>query len=65
MAVESEAVAALLSKYQAGERNFSAIKLSKVDLSGLDLRGANFSRSTLWEVDLSQANLEGLTYSPA
>ncbi|NJO99059.1 MAG: pentapeptide repeat-containing protein [Pleurocapsa sp. CRU_1_2] len=63
----------LLSRYAAGERNFSAIKFirnvesrrGRVDLRGADLRGINLSGSDLLGASLSGANLSSANLSGA
>ena len=63
----------LLSRYAAGERNFSTIQFKpdaehgflKVDLSSADLRGINFSGSNLTFINLEKANLGGAILSGA
>lgn len=59
----------LISRYEAGERNFISIKLEdnseKVNLNGLDLRNINLSRSELSDVNFCDSNLIGADFSNA
>jgi uncharacterized protein YjbI with pentapeptide repeats len=65
----------LVSRYQAGERDFSGaclrgVELPDIDLrgaklSGADLHGTNLSRADLSETDLSRADLSESTLSEA
>lgn len=52
----------LLDRYAAGERNFRAILLKEVDLTGVNLRGIDFYQATIEntifaDADLREANL--------
>jgi uncharacterized protein YjbI with pentapeptide repeats len=68
----------LLSRYQAGERNFSGaetqtlqdanlskINLQGVNLSGFNLKGANLQGANLTQANLSRANLQNADLSNA
>lgn len=55
----------LLKRYAAGEREFTGIDLSEVDLSGVNLAGADLSGANLLGTDLSVANLSGVNLSNA
>ena len=55
----------LLRNYNHGQRNFSGLSLINVNLSQVDLKGADLSYSELSNVDLSQANLRGVDLSYA
>ena len=48
----------LLTRYAAGERDFSEAELYGVDLSGADLQGINLSDARLFGANLSGANLK-------
>lgn len=47
----------ILKKYSDGERNFSGINITEVNLSRANLAGINFSEATLSIANLSGANL--------
>lgn len=55
----------LLQKYSHGQRDFSGLSLTDVNLSHADLKGADLSYSELSNIDLSQANLRGADLSYA
>ncbi len=58
-------VTTLLQNYNHGQRDFSGLSLADVNLSHVDLKGADLSYSELSNVDLSQANLRGVDLSYA
>jgi uncharacterized protein YjbI with pentapeptide repeats len=55
--------ATLVEEYAGGKRDFCRAELSDVDLSGVDLKGADFSYAELSEANLSNANLRGCDLS--
>lgn len=57
--------AQLIDQYRAGVRDFSRASLSRCDLQGANLKGADLSYSELSETILREANLRGVDLSYA
>jgi hypothetical protein len=55
----------LLSRYEAGERNFSYANLTGANLSDADLTGANLTYANLTDANLTGANLSDADLSDA
>lgn len=58
-------VATLCQNYSHGQRDFSGLLINDVNLSCVDLKGADLSYCDLSNVNLSQANLRGVDLSYA
>ena len=60
-----EKVKELLTRYEAGERDFAGLDLYKANLRGDNLSGAKLSEADLGEAHLSEADLRGANLSGA